>query len=48
LFAKFKWMLRSYAARTMEALWTLCGTLLDRFTPAECVNYFKHCGYTLQ
>jgi transposase len=47
VFAKFKWMLRSTAARTMEHLWTACGTLLDRFPPSECANYFRHCGYTL-
>jgi transposase len=48
VFAKFKWLLRSNAARTRETLWTLCGQLLDRFTPTECSNYFRHCGYTLQ
>jgi transposase len=43
--SKFKWLLRSASARTVEALWSLCGELLDRFTEAECRNYFKHCGY---
>lgn len=46
-FAKLKWLLRSDAARTMERLWSLCGTLLDRFSASECANYFRHCGYTL-
>jgi transposase len=47
VFAKFKWLLRSNAARTVEGLWALCGALLDRFTQPECANYFRHCGYTL-
>ena len=47
VFAKFKWLLRSNAARTKETLWNLCGELLDRFPPSECANYFRHCGYPL-
>jgi len=23
----------------------LCGSLLDRFSSAECANYIRHCGY---
>jgi transposase len=45
VFAKFKWLVRSAAARDVESLWRLCGQLLDRFTPHECNNYFRHCGY---
>jgi transposase len=44
-FAKFKWLLRSAAERTVETLWQTCGTLLDRFLESECRNYFQHCGY---
>lgn len=44
-FAKFKWLLRSAAERTVDALWAACGTLLDQFTETECRNYFRHCGY---
>jgi len=47
VFAKFKWLLRSAAARTVEGLWDLCGALLDRYKRPECANYFRHCGYTL-
>jgi transposase len=47
VFAKLKWLLRSEAARTVERLWSLCGTLLDRFSAGECANYIRHCGYTL-
>jgi transposase len=45
VFSKFKWLLRSASARTVESLWSLCGELLDRFTEAECRNCFRHCGY---
>ena len=44
-FAKFKWLLKSAAERTVEALWHTCGQLLDKFTPTECRNYIHHCGY---
>jgi transposase len=44
-FSKFKWLLRTNAERTVEALWQTCGTLLDRFHEHECRNYFRHCGY---
>jgi transposase len=46
VFAKFKWLVRSADARSVESLWRLCGQLLDRFAPDECTNYFRHCGYT--
>ena len=45
VFAKFKWLVRSAGERSMEDLWNRCGQLLDRFTPRECRNYFRHCGY---
>ena len=45
VFSKFKWLLRSAQERTVSGLWDLCGQLLDRFTAAECQNYFRHCGY---
>jgi transposase len=44
-FSKFKWLLRTAAERTVEALWKTCGTLLDRFHEHECRNDFRHCGY---
>ena len=44
-FAKLKELLRAEAARTIDALWTAVGQLLDRFTPEECANYFTHAGY---
>jgi len=44
LFAKLKWLLRIAQERTVEALWKRIGKLIDRFSPEECKNYFKHCG----
>ncbi|NCA18000.1 MAG: hypothetical protein EBS90_13320 [Betaproteobacteria bacterium] len=44
-FSKFKWLLKSASARTVDALWSVCGDMLDRFTEAECRNSFRHCGY---
>jgi transposase len=44
-FSKLKKLLRDGAQRTVDKLWELCGTILDEFTPAECRNYFRHCGY---
>lgn len=44
-FAKLKSLLRVAAERTTESLWQRVGQLLDRFTPAECVNYIHHAGY---
>ena len=45
VFSKFKWLLRSQGCRSVESLWETCGQLLDRFSPSECANYFRHCGY---
>jgi transposase len=44
-FSKLKWLLRSAAERTVDALWNRIGQLLDAFPPAQCRNYFRHCGY---
>jgi transposase len=45
LFAKLKALLRKAATRTVDALWTEIGRLLDRFTPDECARYFASSGY---
>ncbi len=47
-FSKFKWLLKSAAERTVDALWETCGKLLDTFSETECRNYFRHCGYRYQ
>lgn len=44
-FAKLKALLRKAAERTIEALWSRIGNLVDVFTPQECANYFATCGY---
>nr|WP_245784290.1 IS630 family transposase [Halomonas korlensis] len=45
VFAKLKTLLRKTAARTVDALWSAIGGLLDRFTASECERYILHCGY---
>jgi transposase len=45
VFSKVKWLLKSASARTVEALWSVCGDLRDRFPEVECRNCFQHCGY---
>ena len=45
-FSKLKTMLRKSAERTVERLWDRIGQLSDQYTPEECRNYFRHCGYT--
>jgi transposase len=45
LFAKLKALLRKAAHRTVDALWTAIGTLLDAFSVDECKNYFLAAGY---
>jgi transposase len=44
-FAKLKALLRAAAERTVDALWTTIGSLIERFTPDECANYFAAAGY---
>ncbi len=45
VFSKLKRLLRTEAARTMDALWTAIGRLLNQLSPAECSRYLRHCGY---
>ncbi len=45
VFAKLKTLLRKAEERTLEAVWKRIGTLLERFTPEECANYFRNAGY---
>ena len=45
VFSKFKWLVRSAEERTVEALWKVCGELIDEFPEAECRNHIRHCGY---
>ena len=44
-FSKLKRLLRDAAERTIEALWRTIGRLLKQFSPQECANYIRHCGF---
>jgi transposase len=43
VFAKLKALLRMLADRSLDALWTAVGLVLQRFTSHECANYFAKC-----
>lgn len=45
VFAKLKQLIRSAAPRSRETLWHTIGSMLGRFTPAECQNYLAASGY---
>ena len=45
VFAKLKALLRATQARTVEALWSAIGSLMDRFSPDECQRYIRHAGH---
>jgi transposase len=47
VFAKLKALLRKAAARSLDALWTAVGALLQNFKPEECANYVENAGYLL-
>ena len=44
-FSKLKTLLRKAAERTVQNTWQRVGTLLDQFSPEECLNYFRNDGY---
>jgi transposase len=44
-FAKLKLLLRRARRRTVEDLWATVADCLRLFSPTECRNYFRHCGY---
>ena len=45
-FAKLKAIVRAARCRSIDTLWPLLGESLQRFSLAECRNYFRHCGYS--
>jgi len=45
VFAKLKALLRKAAQRTIPALWTAIGYLLDSFPADECSRYLAHADY---
>jgi transposase len=44
-FAKLKAFLRAARPRSFEHVCDLIATALGLFTPDECANYARHCGY---
>ena len=46
-FSKLKAVIRKAAPHTVVELWEALGSLLDRFTQNECINYFAAAGYDL-
>jgi transposase len=44
-FAKLKAFLRAARPRNFDQVTTLMAIALELFTPAECANYIRHCGY---
>lgn len=44
-FSKLKRALRDWAARTVEGVYEGLRQIITRFSPTECLNYFRHCGY---
>jgi transposase len=46
-FAKLKAFLRAARPRTFDHVTALTAAALTLFTPTECQNYIRHCGYRL-
>jgi transposase len=44
-FAKLKAFLRAARPRTFDHVIALVATALELFSPTECRNYVRHCGY---
>lgn len=45
VFSKLKTLLRKTATRTVDALWSAIGDLLDAFSAQECANYLVNSRY---
>jgi len=45
VFAKLKTLLRKADERSIDAVWSRIGSLLDQFSSDECANYIRHAGY---
>ena len=48
VFSKIKQALRALACRTRDDLWDAMQSVLDLVSPADALNCFRHCGYTLR
>jgi len=46
-FAKLKAFLRAARPRTFDQVTALVAAALALYTPTECRNYIRHCGYRL-
>ncbi len=44
-FSKLKAFLRKAAARTVDNLWNEIAKAIETYTPLECANFFRACGY---
>ena len=44
-FSKLKHLLRKAQARSYDAILAAIGEVRGTFTPKECTNYLKNCGY---
>ena len=45
MWGKVKGVLRSLAARGVDALHDAVGAALATVTPSDCIGFFRHCGY---
>jgi len=45
VFAKLKAFLRAARPRNFDQVTALMAIALELFTPTECANYIRHCGY---
>ena len=45
MFAKLKTLLRKTDERSIAAVWNRIASLLNEFSPTECMNYSGHAGY---
>jgi transposase len=45
VFSKIKQLLRSLAYRTKDALWGSMQSVLDKVTPSDALNCYRHAGY---
>ena len=48
VFSKIKQLLRTLGCETQEKLWGSMRSVLDKITPSDAYNCFRHCGYTIQ
>jgi len=46
-FAKLKAFLRAARPRNFDQVISLMAIALELFTPQECANYIRHCGYRI-